>query len=406
MVKVRQRLVESSLEDPAWKLGINLDKAWQGQLFKPGSRVAVAVGSRRIEGLAELVGLLVHRLQSAGCHPFIVPAMGSHGGATPEGQIELLARMGVSEGSCGAPVLSSPATVSIGVTHGGAEVFVGKEALDSDAIVVINRVAPHTGYDGPVQSGIQKMLAVGLGKWDGAASLHRHGFGSPHLIGQAAELVIEKAPVALGVALVEDGLRRLSRVEVLGREDVRQREPGLLEEATSMLPRLPVPWADLLVVDEIGKDISGTGMDTNIIGRGKLFARGNPPFSAERIVALSLTLASGGNATGVGLADVITRRLQGAMDIETTYKNVLTSGALERARIPVVAENDRVAIALAIESIGVEHRTARVVRIKNTRELAELQVSESLAEELAWRDNIMLLGRGEEMRFDGEGSSI
>jgi hypothetical protein len=294
--------------------------------------------------------------------------------------------------------------IALGETRGGAAAFIDRLAMESDAIVVINRVGPHTGYSGPVQSGVVKMLAVGLGKAAGARSLHRHGFASGHLIGEMADLLLEKAPPVLAVALVEDGTRRLSRLEVLAGVDTRRREPGLLEAAVSMWPGIPLDSADLLIVEEMGKDISGVGMDPLVTGRGKAFPFGGR-FAAKRLVALSLTPGSLGNATGVGHADIITERLLRAIDFEVMRKNVITSGALERARIPLSASSDRDAVSLALESLGCSSpREAKVVRIKNTRELSEFQASIALALELKDKEGITVGAEASEMAFDSRGT--
>lgn len=404
MVAIRQELAREPLEDPRVALGAGLDAAAPGWRPAEGGRVAIAVGSRKIERLVELVELLADRLGAAGCRPFIIPAMGSHGGATAEGQERVLGSLGVSEETTGAPVESSMEVIALGETPGGAAAFIDRMAMESDAIVVINRVGPHTGYSGPVQSGVVKMLAVGLGKAAGAGSLHRHGFASGHLIGEMADLLLEKAPPVLAVALVEDGTRRLSRLEVLAGVDIRRREPGLLEAAVSMWPGIPLDAADLLIVEELGKDISGVGMDPLVTGRGKTVPEG-ARFAAKRLVALSLTPGSLGNATGVGHADIITERLLRAIDFEVMRKNVMTSGALERARIPLAAGSDRDAVSMALESLGCSSpREAKVVRIKNTRELSEFQASIPLALELKDREGITVGAEASEMAFDSRGT--
>lgn len=403
MVPVRQELSRAPLADPAGALGIGLAAAGlPGRAA--GGRVAVAVGSRGIDSLVAILGLLAERLSRAGCAPFVVPAMGSHGGATAGGQERLLGFLGISARTVGMPVESSMDVVPLGETPGGALAYVNRLAFESDAIVVVNRVGPHTGYSGPVQSGVVKMTAVGLGSEAGAVALHRHGFGAAHLIGEVADLVLEKAPPVYAVAVVEDGARKLSRLEVMAGGEIRRREPELLEAALSMWPGLPLEEADVLVVDEMGKDISGTGMDPRVTGRGKELPPGEkPPFTAKRLVALSLTPGSAGNATGVGHADVITERLLREVDREVTRRNVSASGAANRAEIPGVAPTDRDAVSAALESLGIDPAEARVVRIKNTAELSRFQVSEALAREIEGRRGVTVSGPAREMEFDREG---
>jgi len=405
MVNITQTLVKQTISDPGGALDRELNRSGVlGGLA--GRRVAVAVGSRNIDRLVEVLSRLVERLDDVGSSPFIVPAMGSHGNATAEGQEGILRAMGIDEERIGAPVVSSMETVPLGRTPGGSDAFMDSNALDADAIIVVNRVAPHTGYSGRVQSGVVKMLAVGLGKADGAVALHRHGFSSGHLIGEAADLAIDVAPPVTAVALVEDGTKSLSRLEVLRGDEIRSGEPVLLALACSMWPRIPVREADILIVDEMGKDISGTGMDPLVTGRGKDLPSGEThSFKARCVVALALTPGSGGNATGVGHADIITEKLYQEIDFQVTQRNVITSGALHRARIPIVAGSDREAVSMALSSLGgVSPEEARVVRIRNTRNLDEIQLSTALTQELKAGEAGTVVGEAAELGFDEEGN--
>lgn len=408
MFRIRQELRGEVLADPGAAIEEGLERAGLRDLIPTGSRVAVAVGSRNIDRLPEVVSRLVAELCSAGCVPFVIPSMGSHGGATGEEQETVLAGLGITKESVGAPIEPSMETVPLGTTAGGVEAFVARAALESDAIVVVNRVGPHTGYSGPVQSGLMKMLAVGLGKAPGARALHSRGFGAAHLIREIAGLVIEKAPVSLGVALLENGRRRLSKLAVVGADEILVKEPVLLEEACAMQPGIPIGEADVLIVDEMGKDVSGIGMDPLVTGRGKELSTGAPTrFSARRLVVLGLTTGTRGNATGVGHADITTKRLVGGVDWEVTYRNVLTSGALERARIPLIAETDAVAVEMALESIGdIQGEDARVVRIRNTGELGEMWVSAACEPEVLAAGGIEILSGAREMEFDPGGKIV
>ncbi|MHB8895696.1 MAG: nickel pincer cofactor-dependent isomerase, group 22 [Candidatus Geothermincolia bacterium] len=407
MVTVKQELVSRPILDVAAAVEESMRAVSLERSFA-GPRVAVAVGSRNIDRADELVAAVVRSLKGAGLDPAIVPAMGSHGGATQQGQEELLDSLGINAGTAGAPVLSSMETERIGTTESGAEVFFSSIALGADGIVVINRVGLHTGYSGPIQSGVVKMLAVGLGKAEGAKALHEHGFGSGHLIGEAADVVLSKAPPVVAVAVLEDGTRKLSELHVIAGDRVRESEPALLERASSMWPRIPVHETDLLIVEELGKDISGVGMDPHITGRGKDFPRGQAPsFRASRLVALRLTPASGGNATGIGHADITTQAFVDATDKAVTYKNVITSGALYRARLPLVADTDKEAIEMALSSMsGLDPEKARVVRIRNTRHLEELDVSSSLLPLLNKADNVTVQPGSGRLSFDPDGNLI
>jgi len=407
MFRIRQSLVKSPLADPAETLDACLEAAGALEGLG-GKRVALAVGSRSIDSIALLVTALIQRLRSAGANPLVVPAMGSHGGGTAEGQAAILAGLGITPTSVGAPIDASAETVFMGTTPGGADAYTARAALDSDGIIVINRIAPHTGYSGRVQSGVVKMLAIGLGKVDGARALHEHGFSAGHLLGEVADLVILKAPPVTAIALVEDGAKQLSSIDCLRGQNIRAAEPALLARACAMWPAIPARRADLLIVEEMGKDISGIGMDPLVTGRGKDFPPGEtPPFHADRLVVLRLTPASGGNATGIGHADITTQALVDDYDRAVTYRNVLTSGALYRARIPVVAPDDRQAIEMALSSLGrVRPEEARVVRISNTRALEELEVSEAVRPELEEREDVSVVSDARELSFGRGGNLI
>jgi hypothetical protein len=405
MTLIRQQLASRPLGDPDRALTGSMAEAGLG-FFPAGGRIGIAVGSRNVDRIATLATSLVQELRSLGYEPFIIPAMGSHGGATEEGQLQVLARLGVTEESVCAPIEASLEVAALGRTPGGAEVFTARAALEADGIVVVNRVAPHTGFSGPVQSGVVKMIAVGLGKAEGARALHIHGFGAGELIGQIAAVALEALPPVVAVALVEDGEKKLSRLEVMPGSDALLREPELLGYAVSMWPCIPVARVDLLIVDEMGKDISGTGMDPLVTGRGKAFSEAES-FNAERLVVLRLTEASGGNATGIGHADITTRALADAVDKVVTYKNVLTSGALYRARIPIVADTDREAVEMAVVSLGrVKPETLRIAHIKSTRSLAEFEVSAPLLEVLRGRAGIFVEATARTLTFDEDGAIV
>ncbi|MBN2168268.1 MAG: DUF2088 domain-containing protein [Actinobacteria bacterium] len=408
MVDIVQEIETSPLVDPEEELEADLSRDVFSGLFMPGRRTAIAVGSRRISGLVEVLSYIVSRVKKSGGTPFIVPAMGSHGGATPEGQVKVLESLGVTEETTGAPIISSPEVECLGETPGGATVYVDKNALQADALIVVNRVAPHSGYSGPVQSGLQKMIAAGLGKWEGARSLHKQGFEAAHLIGEMADLVLSNISEVMGVAMIEDGRKNLSDIEALYGGEIKEREHELLALARSMYPGIPVEEADILVVDEIGKDISGAGMDPMITGRGKIFSTDEAvSFSAKRIVVLNLSEGSLGNANGIGHADITTRELYESTDWESTYRNAVISGQLYRVRIPVIAETDKKALSLALESLGGKHPDeVRLVRIKNTRELHSMQVSTAIENELQENPRVSVYPGGKALSFSEEGELL
>ncbi len=355
-------------------------------LIRPGSRVCLAVGSRGIDRIDEVVRAAVAWVRSAGAEVFVVPSMGSHGGATAEGQLEVLASYGMTPESIGCEIRSSMETVELGEVRPGIPVFVDRNAFEgADIIVPINRVKPHTDFSGEIESGLMKMIAIGLGKQKGADTFHRQGFATFHeLIPMVAEFTLSKANIPFGLALVENGYARLSRIEAVPRDRIWERERELLAEAREQMARLPLAKIDVLVLDYIGKDISGLGMDSNVVGRYYTGPTGDGP-SIQRIVVGDLTEETEGNAVGIGMADVVLRRAVEKMDSYKTYMNCITAKTPEGARVALTMDTDRHALLVAIAScLKVEPATARIVRIRDTKHLGMLYVSEpALADVLA-----------------------
>ncbi len=349
----------------------------------PVGSVAIGVGSRGVARIGEVVAALVEVLKEAGAAPFVVPAMGSHGASNAEGQAEVLAHLGVSEDSVGCPVRATMETVRIGATDAGVEVFMDRNAWDADSVIVVNRVKPHTAFRGTVESGPTKMLAIGLGKQRGAHSIHSAGWGGIHrTIPDAARVAIESGKVAFGLATVENADEEPCRIVAIPATDFEAHEAPLLEEAKRNLARLPFKEIDILIVDQIGKNISGDGADPNVTGRYPTpHATGGP--TVKTMAFLGLTDQTGGNANGLGMADVVTERLAGAMDRSSTYMNALTSTTPQPVKTPMVMPDDRSAIAAAITMCaGIKPKGVRLVRIKNTLRLRRIQVSEALLDEV------------------------
>lgn len=386
-------------------------------------RVAVAVGSRGIANLREIVALVVEWLRQRGAKPFIVPAMGSHGGATPGGQVEILVGCGISEVALGVPIRASMEVTEIGRTGDGVAVYFSAEALAADGIVVINRVKPHTDFAGRIGSGLLKMTAIGLGKHTGASTVHAAAmnWGYEHVIRTVARRVFEKAPILAGVAILEGPRHETARIEILEPVEIERREEELYAEATSLMPRLPFNQIDLLIVDRMGKNISGTGMDPNVIGRGAhgystLFSeqqagsRGLGPRDLpviRRIFVRELTPETHGNAIGIGLADFTTRRLVEAIDRQATSINVLTALSLHLAKTPMYFDTDREAIEHALVSTCLPNTAAaRVVRIPDTLSLENVEVSEACATEFGQKPQLEPLGAAREMEFDECGNLL
>jgi hypothetical protein len=375
--------------------------------WRPGQRVAVAVGSRGIARLPEMVRTTCHTLQAAGLIPFILPAMGSHGGATAEGQESVLASLGVSAETCGAAVRSSLAVERIATALGEVPVYFSRDALEADHAIGLNRIKPHTKFKGPVESGLQKMLCVGMGKHAGAIAYHRwgvrHGFSA--LLGEMAQAVLARSNFRFGLAVVEDALERPLHIEAVDASRLAHREPQLLELAKAHFPRLPVKALDVLVVGRIGKEISGAGMDPNVTGRA--YDLGESDFSevlqATRVAVLNLSASTAGNGLGLGNADVITERVFRGLDYETTLMNGLTSLSLRKAFIPVRLPDDRKAIQACFATLGPKAPQAvRAVIVRDTLHVFDFLASSALAAELAHRGDCRV-HPPEPLAFDGLG---
>ncbi len=410
MIRVRQRFPPPPLLDVAAAVGAGL-RSLTGHL-RPGARVAVAVGSRGIAQLPELVRATLAVLRSAGAAPFILPAMGSHGGATPEGQKALLAGYGITEAALGVPVRAGLEVAEVGRTADGRSVPCSVAALRADAVVLINRVKPHTDFSGRLGSGLVKMLVVGLGQAAGAAAFHRAAavVGHEPALRAAAAVLLPRVPLLAGVAVVEDQRHRLARGEVVAPADFLTRDEALCAEARALMPRLPVEEVDVLIVDRMGKNISGTGMDPAVIGRmihGYSLAPDVTPRRpmVHRLFVRELTPESHGNAIGIGLADFTTTRLLRALDRRATATNALTALSLQGAKVPISFDSDREALAAALASLpGAAPGRARVARIRDTLSLEWLEVSEALAAELAGRADLELFGPATPWEFDPAGN--
>ena len=361
----------------------------------PGSTIAVAVGSRGIFGIDRIVQTTVRCLRRKNAEPFVVPAMGSHGGATAEGQKEVLSSYGVREANIGAPIRSSMEVVRL-ASNLSVKLFMDSHAFKADGTILINRIKPHTDYHGPYESGLVKMAVIGLGKHQQALEIHRFGVpGLRDLIPQCAEKIFSTGKILGGVAIVENAYEQTAIIEALPVETILTQEPRLLNLARTLMPALPSNSIDLLIVDWIGKDISGVGMDTNIIGRIEIRGEREPDHpQIKAIFARDLTANSHGNTLGVGLADVISRRLYNKIDFHATLENAYTSSFLSRAKVPIVADSDEQAVDIALRSSGiVAPGQEKIMRIRDTLHLEEIYVSEQLLEELRSRPNIDITGR-------------
>lgn len=407
MVRIRQKFDGTRLERPTEDLERELAKPGAIDRIKPGQQVAVAVGSRGVANIAAFTRTTIDAIKRAGAHPFIVPCMGSHGGATAEGQKEVLHHLGVTEEAMGAPIRSTMEVVQIDQLPNGLPVYVDKYAYEADAIVVINRVKPHTAFRGKIESGIMKMISIGLGKQKGAEACHQLGFKyMAENVPAMARIMIEKLPILFGVALVENAYDETCIVEVLPAAQVEEREMVLLEIAKARLPKILFDQIDVLVIDYIGKNISGDGMDPNITGRYPTpYAHGGPDVS--KMVVLDTTPETKGNANGVGTADFTTQRLVDKMDLAATYANGLTSTVCAPTKIATTLENDLYAIKAAVKTCNIlDYTQCRLVRIRDTLHLGEIEISVNLLEEAKLHPDIEILTEPYDLPFNSEGNLV
>ncbi|MDZ7708016.1 MAG: hypothetical protein U5J97_09040 [Trueperaceae bacterium] len=390
LTPVRLPVVPTELHDPGMAAANAVADALRDTVLDAGARVAVALGSRGLGAYPELVAGVLSALRAAGAAPFLMPAMGSHGGGTPEGQTRVLTDYGLVRP--GTTVDADDATTVIGRLEDGTALHASQVALSADAIVVLNRVKSHTGFRGRIESGLTKMLVVGLGKRPGAAALHAKGYeGFASRLEQARDALLRAYPPVIGVAVVEDASGRPARIEAVPGAWVAEREPELLRDAKRRMPRLPFEKLDLLVVERAGKDVSGLGMDPNVTGRHPSGLH-EPP-DPTRIALLSLTDASEGNAIGMGHADVVPRSFADAIDPVATWTNAITSTSLASARLPVVMPDAASCVRLALATCGVDPKRARVAWIRDTGDLAELRVSDAaLAAARAAGETLAVLG--------------
>jgi hypothetical protein len=407
VVKVRQDFPRPRVEDVGEALGEECAREEIRSRIEPGAEVAITAGSRGIAGIENILRSLVEVLRDAGASPFIVPAMGSHGGATAEGQVEILRSLGVTEESVGAEIRSSMEVVEIGETESGVPVFMDRIASEADGVVVVGRIKQHTDFRSGVESGLMKMASIGLGKHAQALALHAYGVkGIRDYMVEAGGKVFSSGRVLFGVAIVENAYEETAIVEAIPPGQIFEREAALLKESARLMPKLPVSEIDVLFVDELGKNYSGTGMDTNVVGRFRILGVEEPESpNVKYLIVGDVSEASHGNALGVGLADFTTRRLFEKVDYEAMNQNVLTSTFVERAKIPMVMENDREALRAALRcNWGVEPEDTRFVRIPNTLHIRYAYLSENLLEEALANGNVEVVEEAAELAFDENGN--
>jgi hypothetical protein len=409
LTPIRQTAPQPAVADIAGEVRRRWRASRLASRVRPGARVAVAVGSRGIANLATMVRATLETVRELGGEPFVVAAMGSHGGATSEGQRELLAEYGVSEAALGVPVKTDMTAVRIGTNSWGEPVFWDKNALSADALLTISRVKPHTDFRGKFESGVAKMLVIGLGKRDGASQHHRWGVrGLRDMLPETAKVILEKTPFVAGMAVLENAHEQTARLQVVEREELFDVEPALLEEARGLMGKLPFDQLDLLVIGEIGKNYSGAGIDPNVVGRLLMEGQDEPERpKITRICALDLSPESHGNGTGCGIADLTTERLLESIDQAPFRMNNLTACFLWRSKLPFAFPDDRACLAAGLETCWQPNTAAvRMAIIPNTLEVAELWVSPTLAEEAKKHPHLSITGPARPLPFGAGGNLV
>lgn len=407
MVKVKQNFCRDSIkkENVASVVNKELSREQIKREIKPGMRVAITCGSRGIANIAIMIKAMVDFVKECGAVPFVFPAMGSHGGATDAGQRQVLASYGVTEDYLGCPVLSSMQTKQIGETEDGIPVFIDKNAAEADAVLLCNRVKAHTAFQGPYESGLMKMCTIGMGKQHGAEFCHESGFKNMAVnVPKIARVILKNVNVVAGIAVIENAFDQTYKIVGLTNAEIPEKEPELLIEAKKMMGKILFESTDVLVVDRIGKNISGDGMDPNVTGRA-LTPYVKSGINAQNIAVLDLTEETHGNANGIGLADVTTKRLVNKMDVDISYPNAVTSTELKGVKIPLYVENDKEAVQLAIRACNeIDKKAPRVIRIQDTMNLEYIYISEAMVEEAKRNPNLEIVGEPEEWSFNEQGN--
>jgi hypothetical protein len=408
--KIRQKIDTPRVENIESKVNELLDQCGLPKKVKKGERIALTAGSRGIKDKPKVLKAIIKRLKDLGASPFIVPCMGSHGGATAKGQLEMLGSLGITEKSMGAPILSSIKVEEIGRTKFGTPVLIDKNILKADKIIVVNRIKPHTDFKGEFESGLIKMMVIGMGKPEGALMVHRltikHGF--PVVLTEIGSIILKKLPIFFGVGIVENPYDETAYLDLLKPQEMFEKEKALLRKARRLMPHLPFEQIDILIVDELGKNVSGTGFDTNVIGRCFSINNQKPKRpKITRIFVRDLTEASHGNACGIGMAEYTTKRLVEKIDYPSTRINALTGMTPENGRVPIFFERDRKALETAHYNSGVFNpKDLRIVWIKNTLELEYIYASTPLLEEARSNPRIEIIGKPFDFPFGPDGNLI
>jgi len=410
MIRIKQNFKTNPIKDIPGTIRSELETIQPQKIIAPGQTVAITAGSRGINNLALILAEIVRELKKIGARPFIIPAMGSHGGATAAGQKKILEHYGVTKENMGVPIKATMQVVQIGSTPDGIPVYLDRYASQADHIVVFNRVKPHTDFKGKIESGLMKIMAIGLGKQKGADLYHNAivRLGHYPVLTSVARVILDKCPIAFGMAVVENQRDETEIIRAIPVGEIEKTEPQLLRKAKRLLPQIPLDPIDLLIVDWMGKEISGTGMDQNVIGRTVIsYHRPDTKIDVMRIFIRDLTADSEGNATAIGNADFTTQRLVDKIDPRATYMNAVTSSCPEAVRIPLYFKTDREVIDTALNTIGlVEPQNARIVHIRDTLHLEEMYISQAMLKEAKTSKALSIIGKQQPLKFGRNGNLV
>lgn len=404
-VRIRQKFDNTKIVDIEKEIKKQFQKEKIANTIKEGQTIGITVGSRGIANLKEIVKYVCYNIKSKGATPVILPSMGSHGGAFAEGQAAFIRGLGVTEEFVGAEIKAGMEVIQIGTTDDGLPVYYDKVASELDGVIVLGRIKAHTDLDGDIESGLHKMIVIGLGNHLGAQVMHAMGLNKavPKLK-SIARYALKHSNIIFGIGLIENAYDETSDIVFLSTSEIADDEADLLAKSKRQLPRFLFNDIDILIVDEIGKNISGDGMDPNVIGRGMIGCK-NKEIRINKIVTLDISEESGSNAFGVGLSDITTKRIFDKIDTKAMYTNAITAIAINGVRIPIAMESDKLAIQLAIRAVcSEEQNKLRIARIKNTLSLREIYVSEGLVDELKTNENIEIIGELKDFKFDELGN--
>ncbi|HZZ26461.1 MAG TPA: lactate racemase domain-containing protein [Pirellulales bacterium] len=407
--RLRQKFERPHVADVAGEVQRQLARLNLAEKIRPRQSVAITAGSRGIANIAHIIRAISQHLKSIGASPFIVPAMGSHGGGTAQGQLQLLKDYGITEEFCGCPIRASMATEIVGQAAEGFPVHVDRHACQADHVILCGRIKPHTDFTGDIESGLMKMMLLGLGKHNGAKIYHRafQDYSFAQIVRSVAAQVLQRCRIAAGVAIVENAYDETALIEAIAPQEIEHREKQLLVLAKAWMPRLPFRLVDILIIDEMGKNISGAGIDTNVVGRKQSANKaGDGEFpKVRRIIVRSLTPASHGNAVGIGMVEFCTTRLLQQHDRHATWTNILTSGNLGMVKYPLHYDTDRQLLDAALPTIGLtEPANAKMLWIKNTLHLAEVECSAAYLPEARTRSDLEILTPLRDLPLDAAGN--